>query len=109
MQASDVMSCLTGALLRSGRSSQWGDGQSGIRLKAGVRNAADMPELEDDRGALGMDGVDHFFPAFGLCVGPGQWRLWLSRHRDNGRRTTSPNTMPGRNLVKCTPKDSSQQ
>jgi hypothetical protein len=43
--------------------------QHAARLKRRVRDAADMPELQEDRPALGVDRIDDLAPTLDLLLG----------------------------------------
>ena len=45
------------------------DRQHAAGLERGMRNAADMPELQEDHAALGVNGIDHLAPARDLLLG----------------------------------------
>jgi hypothetical protein len=45
------------------------DGELAVRLVIRVRDAAHMPELEEDAAALGVHGGGHLLPAGDLLVG----------------------------------------
>ncbi len=53
----------------SDRHRRWRDRQHAARLERGMRDAPDMPELQEDDSAPGMDGVDHLTPARDLLLG----------------------------------------
>jgi hypothetical protein len=50
-----------------------------------MRDPPDMPELEEDHGALGVDGVDNLAPAFDLLlrIDAGYTGIAVPRH-DHG-------------------------
>ena len=45
------------------------NGQSAVRVQAGVRHPSDVPQLKKDQSPFAMDGVDHLLPAGGLFSG----------------------------------------
>src|SRR5438132_5527792 len=52
-----------------------------------MRDAADMPELEEDDAALGVDGIDHLAPAGYLRLRIDAGRGWIAAAmREHGRR-----------------------
>ena len=60
------------------------DRQRAAGLKRGMRDAADMPELEKDHAALGMNRIDDAPPTPDLLIGidAGGRRIAASRHHD---------------------------
>src|SRR5258706_11073637 len=50
------------------RPRRWRDRQHAAGLERGVRNASDMPELEKNHAALGMNGLDDLAPAPDLML-----------------------------------------
>ena len=64
-----------------------GDGQFAIRLVVGVRNAADVPELQENAPALGVDRGGDLLPTGDLLVGVDAWgiRVAMAAGRDRGR------------------------
>jgi hypothetical protein len=72
--------------LSFGSDGRGGDWENSGRLKAGVRDATDVPELEEDAATGGMNGLDDFFPSGDLfggvdagCVG-----VAVAERRDRG-------------------------
>ena len=63
-----------------------GDGEFTVRLVVGVRNAADMPELQENAAALGVHGGGDLLPTRDLLVGIDAWgiRVAMAAGRDRG-------------------------
>ncbi|MNX91767.1 hypothetical protein D3C86_1238730 [compost metagenome] len=63
------------------------DGRPAVRLKIDVRDAADVPELQEDATALGVDSLGHLAPAFDLggVINAGRVLVSLALLRDLGR------------------------
>ena len=60
---------LAGPDLALGLDGGRGDGEFAIRLVVRVRDAADVPELQEDAAALGVHGGGDLLPSGDLCVG----------------------------------------
>ena len=63
------------------------DRQRPARLQVGMRDPADMPELQEDLAAFGVDGVVDLLPGFHLLVGEDAGRPGVAApfRRDVGR------------------------
>jgi len=55
--------------LSFGSDGRGGDRKCSVRLKAGMGDATDVPELEEDAAPCGMNGLDDFFPSADLFGG----------------------------------------
>jgi len=55
--------------LSFGSDGRGGDWRNSVGLKAGMRDATDVPELEEDAASSGMNGLDDFFPSGDLFRG----------------------------------------
>jgi len=55
--------------LSFGSDGRGGDWENAVRLKTGMRDATDVPELEEDAATGGMNGLDDFFPSGDLFRG----------------------------------------
>ena len=64
-----------------------GDGEFTVRLVVRVRDAADVPELQENAAALGVHGGGDLLPAGDLLVGIDAWgvRVAMAAGRDCGR------------------------
>jgi hypothetical protein len=51
------------------RDRRWRHRQHAAGLERGMRDASDMPELEEDHAAPGVNGIDHLTPARDLLLG----------------------------------------
>jgi hypothetical protein len=68
------------------RNSRGRDRQRAAGLERGMRDAADMPELEENDRALGVDGIDDLLPAFDLrlAVNAGNIGMTETARHDGG-------------------------
>jgi hypothetical protein len=73
--------------LSFGSDGRGGDWENSVRLKAGVRDATDVPELEEDAATGGMNGLDDFFPSGDLFGGvdAGGVGVTIAERRYRGR------------------------
>src|SRR5258705_3550102 len=60
------------------RHRRWRDRQRAAGLERGVRNTPDMPELQKNHSALGMNGIDDLAPALDLMLGIDAGNAWVS-------------------------------
>jgi hypothetical protein len=64
--------------LSFGSDGRGGDWENSVRLKAGVRDATDVPELEEDAATGGMNGLDDIFPSGDLFGGVDAWGVGVA-------------------------------
>ena len=77
----------SGKDLSFGSDGRRGNRKNSVRLKAGMGDATDVPELKKDAAPFGMNGLDNFFPSSDLFGGvdAGGVGVAVAERRDRGR------------------------
>ena len=77
----------SGKDLSFGSDGRGGDWKNSVRLKAGMGDTTDVPELKKDAAPCGMNGLNDLFPSRDLFGGvdAGGVRVAVAERRDGGR------------------------